>query len=85
MLSNRTVHKWKRKLGVPIYAKCQCRKILDIKSIRYHLYKDGFKPDYWVWIEHGKVLALENQFSIGYIGSSFSGVHFDNEEGGNVT
>ena len=26
--------------------KCKCRRFLDIESIRYHLYKDGFKPNY---------------------------------------
>ena len=26
--------------------KCKCMRFLYIKSIRYHLYKDGFKPDY---------------------------------------
>ena len=26
--------------------KCKCTRFLDIESIRYHLYKDEFKPDY---------------------------------------
>ena len=29
-------------------ARCGCRKYLDIETIRYHLYKDGFMPIYWV-------------------------------------
>ena len=33
-------------------AKCRCSKYLDIKTVRYHLYKDGFMPNYWVWPEH---------------------------------
>ena len=28
--------------------KCKCRRFLDIESIKYHLYKDEFKPNYWV-------------------------------------
>ena len=34
--------------------KCKCRRFLDIESIRYHLYNDRFKFDYWVWTEIGK-------------------------------
>ena len=67
------------------YTKCKCRRLLDIKSIRYHLYKDGFKFDYWVWTEHRQVLPLENQLGVGYVRSSSSGVHVGNEEGANVT
>ena len=73
--------------------KYKCRRLLDIESIRYHLYKDEFKPDYWVWIEHGEVFLLENQFSRGYVGSQFNvgyvwsrstGAYIGNEGGGNV-
>ena len=52
---------------------------------RYYLYKNGFKPDYWVWIEHGEVLPPDNQFDMGHVASSFNGIHVDNEEGGNMT
>ena len=65
--------------------KCKYRRFLDIKSIRYHLYKDRFKLDYWTWIEHGEVLSLENQFGVDYVGSSSTEVHVGNEKGGNVT
>ena len=27
--------------------KYKCRRHVDIEFIRYHLYKDGFKLDYW--------------------------------------
>ena len=67
------------------YAKCKCRRFLDIESIRYHLYKDGFKLDYWLLIKHGEVLPLKNQFGMGYVGSSSNRVHIGNKEGGNVT
>ena len=63
---------------------CKCRRFLDIESIRYHLYKDGFKPDYWVWTKYKELLPPENQFGVGYIGSSSIGVHVANKEGGNV-
>ena len=50
--------------------KCKCRRFLDIESIRYHLYKDRFKPDYRVWTEHGETLPLKSQFGVSYVGSS---------------
>ena len=62
--------------------KCKCRRLLDIKSIRYHLYKDGFKHDYWICIEHEETLLPENQFGVSYVGSSSTGgVHVGNKEG----
>ena len=65
--------------------KCKCKWFLDIEPIRYHLYKNGFKLDYWVWIEHGEVLLLENQFGVGYVRSSSIGTHVGNKEGVNMT
>ena len=50
--------------------KCEHRRFLDIESTSYHLYKDGFKPNYWAWTEHGEALPPENQFSANYVGSS---------------
>ena len=67
------------------YHKYKCRRLFDIESIRYHLFKDGFKLDYWVWTKHGEVLPLENQFGVDYVGSSSTRAHVSNEEGGNVT
>ena len=66
--------------------KCKCRRFLDLESIKYHLYKDGFKPDYWVWTEHREALPLENQFGVNYIGSnSTRGVHVGNKQSDNIT
>ena len=59
-------------LGV-FYHKYKYRRFLDIESNKYHLYKDGFKFDYWVWTEHGETLPSENQFSVSYVGSSSTG------------
>ena len=68
------------------FCKCKCRRFLDIESIRYHLYKDGFKPNYWVWIERGETLPPKNQFGVNYVGrSSTVGVYVGNEEGNNIT
>ena len=53
--------------------KCKYRKLLDIEFIRYHLYKDGFNPDYCIWTEHGETLPLENEFGFSYFGSSLTG------------
>ena len=53
--------------------KYKCRRILNIESIRYHLYTNGFKLDCWVWTEHGETLPLENQFGVSYDGSSSTG------------
>ena len=55
------------------YRRCKRRRFLYIEFIRFHLYKDEFKPDYWVWIEHGETLPLENQFGVSYVGSSSTG------------
>ena len=30
-------------------------------------------PNYWVWTDHGKVVAGGNQFSIGYVGDNSGG------------
>ena len=65
--------------------KCKCRRFLDIEPIRYHLYKDGFKPDYWVQTEYREALPPENQFGVDYVGSSSREFHVGNEKGGNVT
>ena len=78
-----TIHKW-GKIICP-YGKCRCRKYLDIEAIRYHLYKDDFKSDYWIWTRYGEVVALENQFGMNYIGSKFSGVHIGGQNMGNAT
>ena len=61
------------------------KKHLDIETIRYNLYKDGFKPDYQAQTKYGEVIATKNQFDIGYVGSSFGGVHIGDLDMGNVT
>ena len=39
------------------------------------MYNDGFKPNYWVWDKHREVLASEDQFGMGYVRSSSSGLY----------
>ena len=29
-------------------------KLLDVPVVKTHLYKHGFKHEYWIWIEHGE-------------------------------
>ena len=38
--------------------KCECTRIFDVQTIKLHLYKYGFMPDYFIWIDHGE--AIEN-------------------------
>ena len=34
--------------------KCDCTRILEDRVVKVHLYKNGFKPNYWIWTKHGK-------------------------------
>ncbi|XP_027917117.1 WEB family protein At4g27595, chloroplastic-like [Vigna unguiculata] len=34
--------------------KCDLTKILKDEVVKVHLYKHGFKPNYWIWIDHGE-------------------------------
>jgi hypothetical protein len=48
--------------GEPCVAKCPCTRCrnlirLDKFNLSIHICKYGFKPDYLVWREHGKVDA----------------------------
>ena len=29
-------------------------RLLTEYEVKHHLYKDGFKPEYWIWTEHGE-------------------------------
>ena len=73
MIYDRTEQFTREEISRCPYCKCKCRRFLDIEFIRYHLYKDGFKPDYWVLTEHGETLSSENQFGASYVGSSSTG------------
>jgi len=35
-------------------SKCDCTKILEERVMKVHLYKHGFKPNYWIWTDHGE-------------------------------
>ena len=52
--------------------KCQCIRLLKESEVRYHLYKDGFKPMYWIWTEHG-----EEEPESSNLGEGSSGVDWD--------
>ncbi|KAK4275878.1 hypothetical protein QN277_018892 [Acacia crassicarpa] len=34
--------------------KCKCRPYLIMDEVKVHLYKWGFKPDYYIWTSHGE-------------------------------
>jgi len=52
--------------------KCECTRIFDVQTIKLHLYKHGFMPDYFIWIDHGE--AIENISH--HVGdASGSGIH----------
>ena len=34
--------------------RCDCTRALEDRVVKVHLYKNGFKPNYWIWIDHGK-------------------------------
>ncbi|BAT79263.1 hypothetical protein VIGAN_02211700, partial [Vigna angularis var. angularis] len=34
--------------------KCDCTKILHEGVVKVHLYKNGFKPNYFIWEDHGE-------------------------------
>ncbi|KAL3615141.1 hypothetical protein CASFOL_040802 [Castilleja foliolosa] len=49
-------HKDGDKLKCPCdHTKCRNTKYLEIDVIKYHLYKNGFEPNYNTWIFHGEL------------------------------
>ena len=56
--------------------KYKCMKYINENEVRHHLYKDGFKPAYFIWTEHGEV-DPDEPFDLG--GASSSGVEWDEE------
>ena len=36
------------------FSKCDCTRILEEKLVKVHLYKHGFKSNYWIWTDHGE-------------------------------
>ncbi|XP_073222512.1 uncharacterized protein [Cicer arietinum] len=38
--------------------KCKCMKISAATTVRLHLYRDVFQPDYWIWTKHGEVKPM---------------------------
>ena len=35
-------------------SKCQNRQFLEMETVKYHLLRYGFKPEYFMWNRHGK-------------------------------
>ncbi|RYQ96420.1 hypothetical protein Ahy_B08g092180 [Arachis hypogaea] len=44
--------------------RCQCGTFKQLIDIKIDLYTHGFKPNYWVWTEHGEEIPTENQIRI---------------------
>ena len=40
--------------------KCRNMKLFDGRVVKTHLYKHGFKEDYWIWTEHGEQRPIES-------------------------
>jgi len=57
--------------------KCHCTKIFPIEMVKVHLFKNGFMPNYYVWIHHGEQMPHGND---NHVGVSSSGVHVDESE-----
>ncbi|XP_025670335.1 uncharacterized protein [Arachis hypogaea] len=45
-------------------SRCQCGTFKQLIDIKIDLYTHGFKPNYWVWTEHGEEIPTENQIRI---------------------
>ena len=57
--------------------KCHCTKIFPIKMVKVHLFKNGFMPNYYVWIHHGEQMPHVND---NHVSVPSSGVHVDESE-----
>lgn len=40
--------------------KCDCTNNLKDEIVKVHLYKVGFKPNYWIWNDHDKNMPHEH-------------------------
>jgi len=41
---------------------CRCLKFFEPHTVMVHLYRNGFKPRYFVWIDHGERDGLNDMF-----------------------
>lgn len=41
------------------YRKCMNEKYWKIDIVKRHLYNKGFKPNYYVWLSHGKCYSVD--------------------------
>jgi hypothetical protein len=55
--------------------KCKCMRLLMEYEVKHHLYKDGFKPEYWIWTEHG-----EDEPESSDLGGQSSDVNWDEDD-----
>ena len=40
--------------------KCDCTRIMEDRVVKVHLYKHGFKPNYWIWTDHGEQIVQDD-------------------------
>jgi len=45
--------------------KCHSTHIFPIETVKLHLYKNGFMPNYYVWIDHGEQVPNANDNRVG--------------------
>jgi len=45
--------------------KCHSTHIFPIETVKLHLYKNGFMPNYYVWIDHGEQVPNANDNRMG--------------------
>ena len=55
--------------------KCKCMRLLTEYEVKHHLYKDGFKPEYWIRTEHG-----EDEPESSHLGRQSSHVNWDEDD-----
>ena len=41
---------------------CRCLNFFEPNTVMVHLYRNGFKPRYFVWIDHGESDGLDGMF-----------------------
>jgi hypothetical protein len=54
---------------------CKCIDLATPREVKLHLYRVGFKPNYYVWTEHGEINPNEN-----FRGHSSRGRHVSDED-----
>ena len=62
--------------------RCRNINIVEYATVRVHLFKRGFMPNYYYWTSHGEVAPPTNQFFYGGETSVSGGMHGGQNTGG---